>query len=120
MGREDYLPGGKGDKAEYSDFDLDQLAQGLLVEMEHTDDPLKALEIAMDHLEESDKYYDYLEDMEEEMPKNAGADFMPTSEYVIHCLRKIQDLYAETDDPSVKADLSSIISEILEIIEDNF
>lgn len=41
-----------------------QLKAGIKVEMEHTDDPKKAVEIALDHLVESPIYYDELEKME--------------------------------------------------------
>ena len=44
-----------------------ELEIGIGIEMEHTDDKDKAREIAMDHLMESSKYYDKLEEMEEEM-----------------------------------------------------
>lgn len=43
---ENKIPGGKGDKAKPSDFSLKQVLQGILVEMEHTDDEEKALECA--------------------------------------------------------------------------
>jgi len=60
------IPGGlaKGKKPE--DFDAKALAKGKKVEMEHTDDPNVAQEIAMDHLTEDPKYYDKLEVMEKE------------------------------------------------------
>ena len=60
----DQIPGGLADKKQPKDFDKKQLAKGKKVEMEHTDDPKKALEIAMDHLTEDSKYYDKLEKME--------------------------------------------------------
>jgi len=58
------VPGGYGDKARVQDFPLDQVRKGVEVELEHTDDPYVALEIALDHLVESDQYYDSLEEME--------------------------------------------------------
>jgi len=61
---EDKIPGGKADNSDPEDFDIDQIAKGIKVEMEHTDDPEKALEIAMDHLTELDDYYDSLDKME--------------------------------------------------------
>jgi len=62
---EDQIPGGKADNSDPEDFDIDQIAKGIKVEMvEHTDDPEKALEIAMDHLTELDDYYDRLDKME--------------------------------------------------------
>jgi hypothetical protein len=43
-----------------SDFDPAALAEGTEHEMEHTDDPLIAQEIAMDHLFEDPEYYQKL------------------------------------------------------------
>lgn len=43
---------------------IDQLGLGINVEMEHTDDPYKSIEIAMDHLYEIPDYYDRLDEME--------------------------------------------------------
>lgn len=60
----DKLPGGLADKKKPSDFDPKALAKGKKVEMEHTDDPQKAEEIAMDHLTEDSAYYDKLETIE--------------------------------------------------------
>lgn len=54
---EDMLPGGKGDDADPSEFDVEELVLGIRHEMEHTDDPRVALEVAMDHLTENPKYY---------------------------------------------------------------
>ena len=44
-----------------------QIQKGIKIEMEHTEDPALAREIAMDHLMESPTYYDELEAMEAEM-----------------------------------------------------
>ncbi len=46
------------------DFDPDQLAIGIGVEMEHTRYPELAMEIAMSHLAERSDYYELLEQME--------------------------------------------------------
>jgi len=62
----DQIEGGLADDAQPSDFCPVQIAKGIQVEMEHTDDPHKALEIAMDHLTEISDYYDRLEAMEAE------------------------------------------------------
>lgn len=61
----DVLPGGLADESIPSDFDLNQLLKGIKHELEHTDDPKIAMEIAMDHLKEDPKYYDKLEQIEE-------------------------------------------------------
>lgn len=58
--RRDRIPGGLGDKARASDFDREQVAKGIRVEMEHTSDPHVALEITLDHLSENPRYYDEL------------------------------------------------------------
>lgn len=58
------LFGGLADKRKESDFDKKELAKGIRTEMEHTDDPQIAKEIAMDHLTEDPKYYTKLAKME--------------------------------------------------------
>lgn len=63
-GASDKIPGGLGDKKKPSDFDQKQLAKGMKVEMEHTDDEDLAREIAMDHLTEDPHYYTKLETIE--------------------------------------------------------
>lgn len=64
--------GGKADYEPSSKFSMQQLAKGIAIEMEHTDDFNVALEIAKDHLMEFDDYYDRLEDMEEEAKEEKG------------------------------------------------
>jgi len=48
----------------------EQLRMGIKVEMEHTNDPKIALEIAMDHMTESPEYYTKLADMESSFDKH--------------------------------------------------
>jgi len=60
----DRLSGGLADKLVPLDFNPEALAKGIRVEMEHTNDPKMAREIAMDHLAEDPKYYHKLEKME--------------------------------------------------------
>ena len=60
------IPGGLAAGKSDEDFDAGALAKGKKVEMEHTDDPEKAKEIARDHLTEDPKYYDKLAKMEGE------------------------------------------------------
>lgn len=62
----DMIPGGVADDADIGTYDADQVLKGMEVEMEHTDDPKVALEIAMDHLEEFGDYYTRLDGMEKE------------------------------------------------------
>jgi hypothetical protein len=54
------LPGGKGDVTLPSHIDTAQLALGVQIESEHTDDVDVSTEIAMDHLTEDPKYYSKL------------------------------------------------------------
>lgn len=56
----DQIKGGLADKKKPSDFSAKSLIKGMSVEMEHTDDLAKALEISMDHLSENPKYYEEL------------------------------------------------------------
>jgi hypothetical protein len=51
------LPGGVGDNTPTDKVDPNQLSIGVQVEMEHTNDPEIAQEIAMDHLTEDPEYY---------------------------------------------------------------
>lgn len=60
----DQVSGGLADVKKPEDFDPSALANGKKVEMEHTDDPDLAEQIAMDHLTEDPKYYDKLAKME--------------------------------------------------------
>lgn len=61
---EEKFEGGLADNKEDSEFDPEQLAAGIKVEMEHTDDPDTAKEIAKDHLSEDPAYYVKLAQME--------------------------------------------------------
>lgn len=68
----DRLPGGKADKKKPEDFDKAQLEIGIEIEMEHTDDPAVAQEIAMDHLTEDPEYYTHLRKMEMDAKNGKG------------------------------------------------
>lgn len=52
---EDEISGGLADEYNPKDFDQKTLEQGKKVEREHTSDPNKATEIAMDHMIETNK-----------------------------------------------------------------
>jgi lysophospholipase L1-like esterase/GNAT superfamily N-acetyltransferase len=54
---DDLLPGGKAEGMSPDDFDPRQLKAGIKVELEHTNDPAIAQEIARDHLAEDPDYY---------------------------------------------------------------
>lgn len=62
------LTGGKADGCDPNDFDPIQLWIGTQVEFEHTNNPLIAQKIAMDHLVENPRYYDLLRKIEPDVP----------------------------------------------------
>jgi len=64
---EEAIPGGMAANKPDSKYDAKQLAMGIKVEKEHTPDPVKAKEIAKDHLEEFGDYYTHLGKMEEKL-----------------------------------------------------
>ncbi len=76
---EDLIPGGKADDVPDEDLPMEQILKGIKVEMEHTDDPDLAKEIATDHVEEFDTYYDALADMEDELKKEGRLPGWPSS-----------------------------------------
>ena len=61
--------GGLGDGRPDSAFDPVQLKKGIKVEMEHTNNPRVAKEIAKDHLTEHRDYYKALAKMERKLEK---------------------------------------------------
>lgn len=71
----DRIHGGKADGKSVNDFDPKQIAMGKKVEMEHTDNPEIAEEISTDHLEEFDKYYTALANMEDKLKQGKTASY---------------------------------------------
>lgn len=63
------LKGGRGDDLTEDDVDPKELAMGMKVEMEHTDDEDVAKEIALDHLAEDPEYYTKLKTIHKNNPK---------------------------------------------------
>lgn len=61
----DVLGGGLGDDKSPKEFDTQQIVMGVQVELEHTNDPMIAMEIAIDHLTEIPDYYTRLKKMED-------------------------------------------------------
>lgn len=55
------ISGGLSEGKDVSKYPPEQVRKGIRVEMEHTDNPEIAREIAYDHLEEDKRYYDKLE-----------------------------------------------------------
>jgi hypothetical protein len=66
MDKADLMPGGLADNLRPENFDQEQLAIGEQHELEHTNDPQLACEIAMDHLAEDPDYYKQDEDLDKE------------------------------------------------------
>jgi predicted nucleotidyltransferase len=66
----DHIHGGFADEDSPNDFDREQLKIGIEIEMEHTNDPELAKEIAMDHLSEIPDYYTRLKAMEKQAEKD--------------------------------------------------
>jgi hypothetical protein len=66
----DKISGGRADGKSDTEFDPDQVLDGIKVEMEHTNDPSIAYEITKDHLTESKDYYRKLKKMEKELEKS--------------------------------------------------
>ena len=72
--RGDQISGGLGDDKSPLDFNKEQIKLGMKVEMEHSDDPMIALEIALDHLSEDPQYYTVKDDPEASAQFNAAKD----------------------------------------------
>lgn len=68
------LTGGKSDGSDDFGPDAEQLAMGIEVEKEHTDNEWLARKIALDHLAEISDYYTRLKKMEEEAKGNSDHD----------------------------------------------
>lgn len=68
------IQGGLADGKSPSEFNSEQIKLGLKVEMEHTDDPLVALEIALDHLTEDPEYYTVKDNPEASAQSNASQE----------------------------------------------
>lgn len=70
----DKVQGGLADEKSPTEFDPEQLLKGIEVEKEHTDDPMVAIEIAMDHLVEDPEYYTIKDNPEASAQAGAAAD----------------------------------------------
>lgn len=64
------IPYGRAKGMKPSDFDPKQIEKGKEIELEHTNNPNLAREIAMDHLTEIPDYYTHLEEMEQKAKKD--------------------------------------------------
>ena len=66
-----------------SDFDPKQVAMGVEVEKEHTDDPDVAKTETIDHLTEFRNYYTGLKEMEDKLKKQASV-LSPETRHRLH------------------------------------
>jgi len=94
---EESLEGGLADEQPIDEYPIDQLEKGIGVELEHTDDPSIAAEIAADHIEEIPDYYDRLEDMEAE----AEAEIEVVDEFYIDD----EETESETEENKVEIEI---------------
>jgi hypothetical protein len=69
----EYLIGGRADGIPIIRFKKKQLQLGVRTEMEHTNNPRIAVEIAKDHLKEYPNYYTYLLRMEARLARRKNA-----------------------------------------------
>jgi len=68
------IPGGDGENNSTLEFDPEQILMGLKVEMEHTNDPMFAIEIVIDHLSTNKKYYTVKDSPNDSAQYNAAMD----------------------------------------------
>jgi len=72
--RGEIIKGGLGDGKSPLEFNPEQIKLGMKVEMEHTNDPMIAIEIVLDHLSEDSEYYTRKEDPESSAQFGASND----------------------------------------------
>jgi len=98
------------------DVDSEEMAKGIIIEMEHTEDPKIALDIVLDHLTEIDDYYTRLEDMEEDAEEGVVEETL-TEIYISDWenFERVSDESITFDDDN----LDNIISEIFQAYHNN-
>ena len=69
--RENPIKGGKGDDLTEKDVNSQELKWGIEIEKEHSPKKDIRKDISFDHLEEDDKYYTHLREMEKKYKKKA-------------------------------------------------
>lgn len=85
----DKVPGGLADKKTNRDFDPKQIEMGHKVELEHTNNPAVAEEIARDHLEEFPQYYTALAEMEKKLKQKPESKVA----YALGCTAAMRTLH---------------------------
>jgi len=116
--KNDIIDGGLADDEHISEFNSQQIMIGMGIEMEHTDDPKVALEIAMDHLTEIPDYYTRLDKMEKEagveepvegMMDKTPEDEETTDELLGYKPHNIADYASEEFDYAVEHPLADVL-----------
>jgi len=100
--KSDHLPGGRADSRPDSDFDPAALAKGIEHELEHTDDPAVAREIAKDHLAEDPDYYEKLEFMESASETSGASEPEPEDDHVYSEADRLSEVVAEAADKTLR------------------
>ena len=103
LATQDKVPGGLADNKKPSDFDPKELAKGIKVEMEHTEDPALAQEIAMDHLTEFPDYYTALLKMEKGLEKKAARGSPPSKALLKKSVEEMRLYLGSVDHITVSA-----------------
>jgi len=112
------IPGGLAEGKSPLEFDSEQLAAGMLVELEHTDNIFMAREIAMDHLMEDKNYYIKLRKMENEEPRAYNQqEIKALFVNKLDLLAKQVSKEAETDQMSYEDTLQRYMHSILALRE---
>lgn len=68
------IPGGKGEGHKLNEFKRKEIELGMIIEKEHSPDPVKRLEITSDHLAEPGNEEYYSDQLREEVKKETGFD----------------------------------------------
>jgi hypothetical protein len=108
---EDQLEGGTADSAQPENFDIKALLKGILVELEHTNNPLTAIEIAMDHLAEHPEYYDAHEVMEKALEEGKKLEAEDDDE------QNEDEIEVTIEDVPMPAAISSVLTQIADHID---
>lgn len=123
LATEELIEGGKADGLEDELFNKKDLDKGIKVEMEHTNNPEAAKEITKDHIKEESelsekpltdtKYYDLLDDLEEELKKASSS----TKRLILQAVVKGGEFYKEIP-PEVQKFISSDPARAQEFFKD--
>jgi hypothetical protein len=118
--KKEKIKGGYADGQPDDKYDAKQLAMGIKIEMEHTDDKDKAREIAKDHLEEIPDYYTRLRRMEAQAEKEGKKVKKSDAKAFAHQFKKsydYRDLAVQVDANDQEAAEKSACPKLIEYIK---